>query len=208
MGTGGLIMSGGILDLNANSIAVAALSGTAGSITDNIATVGTSTLTVNQSTTTSFAGTLADGATRHLALSFSGGALTLGSADTYSGGTTISAGTLTLGNVAALGAGGLTMSGGILDLNANSITIAALSGTAGTITDNSATAGTSTLSENQSTTTSFAGTLADGTTRHLALSFSGGALTLSKRPIPIPAERRSVLARSRSATPRPWELVD
>ena len=84
--------SGGILDLNVNSIAVAALSGTAGTITDNGATAGTSTLTVNQSTTTSYAGTLADGATRHLALSFSGGTLDqLGNADTYSGGTTINA---------------------------------------------------------------------------------------------------------------------
>ena len=60
------------------------------------------------------------------------------------------------------------MSGGILNLNANSITLPSLSGTAGTITDNSSTVGTSTLSVNQSTTTNFAGTLADGTTRHLA----------------------------------------
>ena len=34
-------MSGGTLDLNANSISVASLSGTAGSITDNSATAGT-----------------------------------------------------------------------------------------------------------------------------------------------------------------------
>ena len=74
---------------------------------------------MNQSTTTNFAGTLADGTTRHLALSFNGGTLTLGSADTYSGGTTIGAGTLKLGNAAALGTGALTMSGGTLDLNTN-----------------------------------------------------------------------------------------
>ena len=81
---------------------------------------------MNQSTTTSFAGTLSDGATRHFALyPFKpGGALHAQSvADTYSGGTTISAGTLTLGNTAALGTGGLTVSGGTLDLNANSITV-------------------------------------------------------------------------------------
>ena len=86
---------------------------------------------------------LADGATRHLALSFSGGTLTLGSADTYSGGTTINAGTLTLGNAMALGIGGLTMSGGILDpLMPIRLLFLALSGAAGTITDNSVTAGT------------------------------------------------------------------
>ncbi len=180
LGSGGLTMSGGELDLNGNSIAVAALSGTTGTITDNNATPGTSTLTVNQSTTTSFSGTLADGSTRFLALVMSGnGTLALDGADSYSGGTTINAGTVQLGNAAALGSGGLTMSGGELDLNGNSIAVAALSGTTGTITDNNATPGTSTLTVNQSTTTSFSGTLADGPTRFLALVMSGnGTLAL------------------------------
>ena len=133
--------------------------------------------------------------------------MTLGSADSYSAGTTISAGTLTLGNAAALGIGGLTMSGGTLDLNANSITIAALSGNAGTITDNGSTAGTSPLTISQSTTTSFAGTLADGTTRHLALSFIGGALTLDSADSYSGGTTIAPLARSRSAMPQPWALA-
>ena len=95
------------------------------------------------------------------------------------------------------------MFGGTLDLNTNSITVASLSGSAGTITDNSSAAGTSTLTVDQFTTTSYAGTLADGTTRHLALSFSGGARLAAALPIPIPAARRLAPARLRLATPRP-----
>ena len=139
LGSGGLVLNGGLLDLNANSIAVRSLSGFGGTISDKNTTGGTSTLKVNQFTTTSFAGTLADGPTRQLALVAAGsGTLTLDSADSYSGGTAINAGTLVVGNTAALGSGGLVLTGGLLDLNANSISVSSLSGFGGTITDRTA----------------------------------------------------------------------
>ena len=127
------------------------------------------------------------------------GALLLTAADIYSGGTTIDAGTVVLGDAAALGTGGLTMTGGTLDLNAHSITVASLSGTAPARSpDNAATAGTSTLTVSQSTTTSFAGTLADG-----ARVASGTVLQrrrLAAQPAAdtiFRAERQSAPARSR-----------
>ena len=117
-------MTGGTLDLHTHSITVASLSGTAGTITDNAATAGTSTLTVSQSTATSFAGILADGATRQLALSFSGGTLILSGNSDYSGVTNIDAGTLQLGSSNALGstAGGTVVAAGaVLDLHGQSV---------------------------------------------------------------------------------------
>ena len=56
--------------------------------------------------------------------------LTLSATNSYSGTTTVSAGTLQLGlaDTAALGSGGgLTANGGVLDLNANSISVPSLS---------------------------------------------------------------------------------
>ncbi|MGO9115107.1 MAG: beta strand repeat-containing protein [Thermoguttaceae bacterium] len=174
-------ISGATLDLNGHSITIGSLSGSAGTITDSNAIAGTSTLTVNQTATASFSGTLADGATRRLALIKSGsGALTLNSANTYTGGTTINAGTITLGNATALGSGSLALNGGLLDLNGNSISVASLSGSAGTITDNSAVIGMSTLTVSQPTTTSFSGIVADGAVRRLALIKTGsGTLVLN-----------------------------
>ena len=52
-----------------------------------------------------------------------GGTLTLGSANSYSGGTTNSGGTITIGNANALGTGTLTMNGGLLD-NSATLTLA------------------------------------------------------------------------------------
>jgi autotransporter-associated beta strand protein len=104
---------------------VSSLSGFGGTITDMNAAAGTSSLTVNQSTTTSFSGALADGPTRQLALIATGsGMLTLNSANAYSGGTTIDAGTLQLGNANALGstvAGTVVAPGAVLDLNGQAV---------------------------------------------------------------------------------------
>jgi autotransporter-associated beta strand protein len=181
LGDSGLAMNGGTLDLNANSITVASLSGTAGTITDNNAAPGISTLTVDQPNTTTFSGTVSDGSVRQVALVMAGsGSLTLASGNSYSGGTTIDSGSVVLGNAAALGSGGLAVNGGTLDLNANSITVASLSGTGGTITDNNATPGISTLTDDQPNTTTFSGTLSDGSMRQVALVMAGsGSLTLT-----------------------------
>ena len=120
------------------------------------------TLTVSQTGSTAFGGTLQNGA-GVLSLVFSGGnggLLNLSGVNTYSGGTHIMAGTLQLGSNTALNsAGALTInSGGLLDLNGFNAGVGALNGS-GTI-DNVAGYGTSVLTlGNGNASGSFSGTI-------------------------------------------------
>ena len=104
-GTGGMTVNGGTLDLNTNAISVASLSGTGGIVTDNGAS-GTTTLTVNGSTSTSYAGAINNGALRTVALLKNGtSTLTLsGTSNTYSGVTTIAGGVLNAASFSNYGA--------------------------------------------------------------------------------------------------------
>ena len=116
--------------------------------------------------------------------------LTLGGDNTFSGGVTVNAGTLQLGNASALGSGGLTVnSGATVDLNGYSATISPpldgytasflvgggyLSGPAGSlITDNSSGYSTTTLTVTPSGTSTYAGSINDGDTQHIALTMNG-----------------------------------
>ena len=88
LGTGGLTVTAGTVDLAGYSPTVAGLSGAAGTIT-NSGSAG-STLTVNQAAAATFSGTLANGPTNTLALVKAGaGELTFSGAGNYSGGTTV-----------------------------------------------------------------------------------------------------------------------
>ena len=180
--TGTLQVFGGTLDLNGYNIAVGMLGGdAAGTITDSNATPGTTTLTVAQSSTSTFAGTIQDDGLRRVALVKSGsGVLTLSGTNTFSGGTTISAGTIRPGNTSAFGMGMLTIaSGATLDLYGNNTTVSGLSG-GGTLTDTTTTSGISTLTVNQSGNSTYAGTVTYYSPRRVALLKSGsGTLTLS-----------------------------
>jgi autotransporter-associated beta strand protein len=81
--------------------------------------------------------------------------------NTYNGGTYVEgSGTLQVGSPTALGTGGLTADAGRVDLAGFSPTIASLSGAAGVITNSSTTA--STLTVSQAATTTFSGTLQNG----------------------------------------------
>src|SRR5262249_55529216 len=87
----------GTLDLNSYSVSVGAMFGTSGVITDASATSGTATLTDNQSSTTSYGGTIVDGATAQVGLIKSGTPrkLTLtGPSNPSNGGTTVNGGIL------------------------------------------------------------------------------------------------------------------
>ena len=96
LGSAGLAISAGLLDLNTYSISVPWLEGTAGTISDDSSTrTGATTLTVSQSANTAFSGTIQDGPQNLLALSKSGtGRLLLTGSNTYTGPTSINQGTL------------------------------------------------------------------------------------------------------------------
>jgi fibronectin-binding autotransporter adhesin len=112
--------SGGLLELNGNSITLTDLTtnATVGSpmIESGPTTTGTDTLTVNTANNDTFAGVLKDGSgTSLLALTKAGaGTLTLSNINLFTGGTTVSAGTL---NLAAGGASGAIE--GNLTINSN-----------------------------------------------------------------------------------------
>ena len=117
LGTGGLTIGGGELDLNANSIGLPLLAGNGGTISDESAAGGTTTLTVGQAGNTTFGGTVRDGLNgRIVALAVNGpGMLTLSGSNGYSGGTTIGGGMLGLGSATALPVGGtISFAGGSL----------------------------------------------------------------------------------------------
>ena len=78
------------------------------------------TLTINQSTTTTYSGHISDNGTRVFSIAKDGsGSLTLDFANTYTGGTTLNAGTLVLGDAAAAGTGAITLAGGTLEVAAD-----------------------------------------------------------------------------------------
>jgi autotransporter-associated beta strand protein len=94
---GALTMTGGFVHMFNSDLAVSSLSGVSGtSITDIGTTAGTSTLTIDQSVATTYAGRIfTNGPVRSLALTKLGtGELALAGTNNYSGATTVSAGRL------------------------------------------------------------------------------------------------------------------
>ena len=109
LGYGDLAIDGGTLDLNGQSVTIGSLSGTGGEITDNSPTIGMSTLTVDETTETTYGGGIVDGEDRDVALTKEGVAtLAITGSDFYGGGTTVNSGLLVLDANGALG-GGLTV---------------------------------------------------------------------------------------------------
>ena len=105
-GTGG----DGLMFIGTNDNTIGELSGTGGEIA-----IRGITLTIGQSTDTTYSGLLRDeGSFTGTLVKDGAGSLTLDSANTYTGGTTLNAGTLVLGDAAAAGTGTLTLAGGTL----------------------------------------------------------------------------------------------
>jgi autotransporter-associated beta strand protein len=124
LGTGCLTVNSGVVDLNTRSVSIASLSGTGGSITDNGA-AGTTTLTVNQSTNTTYSGVINNGASRVIAFTKTGsGTLTLAGNNSYSGATTVSAG----GLLGVTGGSCLNSSVTVADGATNGVRVASFNG--------------------------------------------------------------------------------
>ena len=113
------VAAGATLDLGGVSQQVASLSDYAsGSGTVTNSGVYLATLTIGDSTSTTFSGLIQDGANPSALAKVGAGTLTLANNNTYTGGTTVAAGQLLLnaGNNTLAPAGGITVSGGTLNL--------------------------------------------------------------------------------------------
>jgi fibronectin-binding autotransporter adhesin len=164
------------LDLASFSDTVGSLAGT-GTVTNSAATTSATLTAGGNNTSTTFSGTLTNGAGT-LGLTKTGsGTLTLFGADTYSSATTVSAGTLQAGSITAFSASSAFTVTSALDLNGFSNSVGSLAG-AGTVTDSVATPVTVTAGANNTSTT-FSGTIVNGA-GSLGLTKTGtGTLTLS-----------------------------
>ena len=113
LGTGGLTLNGGSVDLNSNSISIPSLSGTSGSVTasGSVAAV----LTLNQSSDTAFSGSITNGTNGNIlsVVKNGSGMITL-SSNSFSGGITLNSGSIGIKSSSALGTGALTVNGGAI----------------------------------------------------------------------------------------------
>jgi len=138
--SGNVTLSGGTLDLNGFSQTFSQLTATGGTITNNGTAAVALTVGVPSGTSV-FQGTLADGVGTIGLTKTGAGTLTLGSANDYSGGTTISAGRILVGYDQALGTGRVILNGGTLQSSGGARTI----GNAITVNADTTLAGTDAL---------------------------------------------------------------
>ena len=156
------VASGATLDVNGGTAAVGTLSG-AGRIL-----LGSGTLNAGGTATSSFTGVISG--TGSLVKSGTG-TLTLGAANTYSGGTTVTGGTLTAGIANAFGTGTLTVTApGAVNLANFATTVGGLAG------DGNIALGSAILTVNNTGSTAYSGVLS-GTGR--LIKAGSGTLTLN-----------------------------
>ncbi|MCA0248161.1 MAG: autotransporter-associated beta strand repeat-containing protein [Proteobacteria bacterium] len=160
-----LFILGGTLDLNGASQTVSELSGAYGTIT-----LGSGTLTVNQTTDTSTGVNISGSGSL---IKTGSGRLTLTQTSSYTGGTTVGGGTLRIGFSNILAAtGSVALTGGTFDLDGHAQTVGGLSGTGGAV----ALGNGGVLTVNQSSNTSFAGAIGGNGS---LIKTGSGTLTLS-----------------------------
>jgi fibronectin-binding autotransporter adhesin len=103
LGAGSLAANGGTLDLAGYSVTVGSFSGAAGTVANLGGTLAT--LTVNQLTSATFGGTLANGKGPLALIKAGSAALTLSGTNNYTGGTYVNAGTLIVDSANSLAGG-------------------------------------------------------------------------------------------------------
>lgn len=187
------------LATNGTDRTVTTLPGLATTVIQNGSNATASTLTVNNSTTQTFAGVLQNGGTQALALTKSGaGTLTLGGANTYTGLTTITEGTLNATNNSSLGSSTAATAGLLMNPSSGTATvnftsaapaIASLAssgaGTSNVVLGNTTTPAATTLTVGgNNTSTTFAGVISDLSGTNAAATgtvdkIGTGTLTLS-----------------------------
>ncbi len=190
--TGGTTLSGGVLNFSASALGTGSVtfsggtlqyaSGNTQDVSPAVASIGSgqaAKIDTNGNSVFFGSGLSGNGGLTKLG----SGMLTLNAANSYLGTTTVSGGTLQLGTgiPGALPGGAVTANGGFLDLNGNSVTVSSLSSSptaaGGTITNSAAAQVTLTL--NQTTSSTFGGSLTDGA-GGLYLTMNGsGMLTLT-----------------------------
>ena len=171
------IATGGLLASGADHIV------STGTITAGSAAGAELITTVDASRNLTISSVVANNSAGGVALVKSGlGTVTLSGSNSFTGGVTVNQGTVKLSNAGALNSANpnaVAMAGGILSLNGNSVTVAALSGNDSTV-NNGAASGAVTLTVNQTGNTSYSGVLENGAVGTLALVKSGvGTLTLN-----------------------------
>ena len=108
--TGASLTVHGTLDLNGNSPTVRNLSGNGTGVIDDVAGAGSDTLTVSNSSSSTFSGVIRNTSGTVALTKIGANALTLAGANTYSGNTAVNEGTLLVNG--SLGAGAVTVSSG------------------------------------------------------------------------------------------------
>ena len=153
-----VVVDSGVLNLGAGDQTVGGLTGTGGSVN-----VGSGQLTIQQDTSTTYAGAITGGGS--VALTGTG-TLTLAGANTYSGSTTVTSGTLNVtGSLPATT--DLAVNGGVVALNGSGQTVAQLSGDGGQVQ-----IGAGVLTVDQSGASTYAGSITGGG----ALTLDGGGV--------------------------------
>ena len=182
-----LKLSGGILDLNGNAIAIGALSG-AGTV-DNLNIGSTATFTVgSDGSSSTFVGTIQNTGGNVNLVKTGAGNLVLAGSNTYAGGTTISGGTLTISAAGALPSGSAVVNNANLVVNANS-TISSLTGSTGVTTiGNGSTPATLALTGTNVVNIQSAILINGGTSAGSALDIGDNALVLPDNGSPATIE--------------------
>ena len=172
LGDGNLTLTGTNIYSGGTTVSAGTLTGNVGSLQGSI--VNNAALTFDQSGAGTFDGQISG--TGSVAM-IGSGILTLGGQQSFTGGVAVSDGELRLGSAGGInqfGANAVEMSGsGTLSLNGHSVMIAGLSGTSGTVQNDTSTAATLTVNQGSGSST-FDGTLTDGSTGSLTLRKSGG----------------------------------